>query len=797
MSKVIFTSESVGSGHPDKICDIVSDTILDAYLKEDPKSKVAIETLVTTDHMTIAGEVKSKVDLDIRTVASEVIDSIGYSKHLNLGFDSDCNKDIRVHEQSPDINQGVEKANGLQGAGDQGIMFGGAVNETPELMPLPIALSKAILLKYNKIRDKEVWYPDCKSQVSVEYDNGKPVRIDSVVISAHHSDKLSNEIVHKFLKYVIEDTLKDYGYSIEEVNLYINPTGRFVIGGPNGDTGLTGRKIIVDTYGGYFRHGGGAFCLPEYQKIDTPDGGRIPIKDIKAGDEVYIETDSYTVLNKIGAEIKKAFRLTTASGYQIDSSSDHNFAVYSKKNGLIYKPLKDLRYDDYLLKSFTPNLNRGERHKFASLIGMFIRGGYLRDGKLYLTSLIEPSKSCFNYLSSLGVPFEPTFNLPNNALAIVEIGDCEFKDYVIDSGMLDARPEYRQLPPECHDYTVEDTLDFLTGFTMVEGIKIRNSEDGDRLVYLDLNRELAYEIQRMCWNILLFFNVKLMVIPNRNIMNGSYSLELPLDNDSVSINNKVDISVHQAFNNIISSHHDNIFIPYISEVLKNEYSSNPDFKDFILSRVGTDGKPIDNPAEWNNRTVISRSKIDMFLKEGSLSEPTKLQIQDAFMYYYDPVVRIEPVGDFQMYDIEVEEAHKFSIDGYIVHNSGKDPSKVDRSGAYMCRYIAKNLVASGIADKCEVQLSYAIGVASPVSVMVETFGTSKYSPEDLEKIVRTVFQLTPQGIITELELLSGKFSYADLARNGHFGRTDVDLPWERTDKVLDIKSVIRTLSHNI
>lgn len=279
----LFTSESVSEGHPDKVADQISDAILDAILAQDPMARVACETSVTTGLVLVFGEISTTAYVDIQKVVRETIKEIGYTR-AKFGFDGDTVAVLAaIDEQSPDIAQGVNEALEIReedqkdlldeiGAGDQGLMFGFAVDETPELMPLPIALSHRLVRRLAELRkSNKLTYlrPDAKSQVTVEYgEDGQPERVDTIVISTQHDDAVDNETIHKdviekVIKEVIPAELLD-----DKTKYYINPTGRFVIGGPQGDAGLTGRKIIVDTYGGYARHGGGAFSGKDATKVD-------------------------------------------------------------------------------------------------------------------------------------------------------------------------------------------------------------------------------------------------------------------------------------------------------------------------------------------------------------------------------------------------------------------------------------------------------------------------------------------------------------------------------------------------
>ena len=284
MEKLLFTSESVTEGHPDKMCDAISDAILDACMEQDPMSRVACETASCTGFVLVTGEITTKAQLDIPSIVRKTVNEIGYND-AKTGFDGHtCAVMVALDQQSPDIAMGVDKAleakeNKMSdeqleaiGAGDQGMMFGYATNETPELMPYPISLAHKLALRLTKVRkDGTLKYlrPDGKTQVSVEYDeNGKPKRLEAVVLSTQHDEDVTQEQIHEDIKKYVFDPILPIELVDAETKFFINPTGRFVIGGPHGDAGLTGRKIIVDTYGGYARHGGGAFSGKDCTKVD-------------------------------------------------------------------------------------------------------------------------------------------------------------------------------------------------------------------------------------------------------------------------------------------------------------------------------------------------------------------------------------------------------------------------------------------------------------------------------------------------------------------------------------------------
>ena len=282
MEKRLFTSESVTEGHPDKVCDAISDAILDACMEQDPMSRVACETVCCTGFVLVTGEITTNAYVDMQKVVRDTVSEIGYTKS-EYGFDANtCAVLVAIDEQSADIAMGVDKALEAKsgsltddldtGAGDQGMMFGYATNETEEYMPYPISLAHKLALQLTKVRkDGTLKYlrPDGKSQVSVEYDEeGKPVRLEAVVLSTQHDDDVTQEQIHEDIKKYVFDPVLPAELIDDKTKFYINPTGRFVIGGPHGDAGLTGRKIIVDTYGGYARHGGGAFSGKDCTKVD-------------------------------------------------------------------------------------------------------------------------------------------------------------------------------------------------------------------------------------------------------------------------------------------------------------------------------------------------------------------------------------------------------------------------------------------------------------------------------------------------------------------------------------------------
>jgi S-adenosylmethionine synthetase len=382
--KQLFTSESVTEGHPDKVCDQISDAILDAVLTEDPEARVACETLVATGLVVISGEITTSAHVNYAEVARQTITNIGYTDPL-LGFSSEtCSVLVAINKQSPDISQTVTQSLELRsgqkdsseladsiGAGDQGLMFGYACNETPELMPLPIAIAHRLALKLSEVRKAgHLTYlrPDAKTQVTVEYDNGLPVRLDTVLISTQHEDGVTVEQIRKdLLEHVIKPVMERYILDIDDqTKIIINPSGRFVIGGPHGDAGLTGRKIIVDTYGGYARHGGGAFSGKDPTKVDRSAA----------------YAARYIAKNIVAAGLAKACEIQIS--YAIGMAHPVSVSVFTHGTGAISdEAISELITEHFDLRPWSiiqkfdlrnlPKKNKGDFYKKVAAYGHFGR----------------------------------------------------------------------------------------------------------------------------------------------------------------------------------------------------------------------------------------------------------------------------------------------------------------------------------------------------------------------------------------------------------------------------------------
>ncbi|MCX8481574.1 MAG: methionine adenosyltransferase, partial [Sediminibacterium sp.] len=404
----LFTSESVSEGHPDKVADQISDALIDHFLAFDPASKVACETLVTTGQVVLAGEVKSKVTLDVQQIARNVISKIGYNKGEYMFEANSCGILSAIHEQSSDINQGVEKINKEeQGAGDQGMMFGYATNETADYMPLALDLAHKILIELAAIRKEgklmKYLRPDAKSQVTLEYnDKNKPVRIDTIVVSTQHDDfgtdekmlaKIKNDII-KILIPRIQEKYKRYKHLFNDnIKYFINPTGKFVIGGPHGDTGLTGRKIIVDTYGGKGAHGGGAFSGKDPSKVDRSAA--------YATRHIAKNLVSAGVCDEVLVQVSYAIGVAKPTSINVNTFGTSKTTLTDEKIGKLVESIFDMR-------------------------------PYFIEQRLKLRNPIYAETAAYGHMGRKNEVIEKTFQLPNGKIkkVKVELFTWEKLDYV-------------------------------------------------------------------------------------------------------------------------------------------------------------------------------------------------------------------------------------------------------------------------------------------------------------------------------------------------------------------------------
>lgn len=571
----IFTSESVSEGHPDKVCDQISDAILDACLAQDPNSRVACECFAGKGFLVISGEITTKAVVNYDEVARNTIRRIGYVDP-ELGFSADTVAImVMINKQSPDI--ALRTGDDIGGAGDQGIMFGYACNETKELMPATLAFSNNIVKRLAELRKIEGSYankvlrPDAKSQVSIEYDeDGKIKRIDTIVVSTQHSPDYSQEEIYDFVKNVVINDCIPKRLIDENTKFFINPSGRFVIGGPMGDTGLTGRKIIVDTYGGRAAHGGGCFCVDGDTEFLTPKGWK-KIKD-------------YEPMDKVG---------------QVSSRTVNGKSIFNLE---FVKPYVYINVPAKEMKRVSVEEIEMVLSVYHDVVTFREADGFVKRNLSDLVSCVESYKECV----------------------------CGDKDFLGDAAQ-SISVEYGDIPA---------------------------------------------------------------------ILDGNMSIK------------------------------------ELKEIVSN-YSY-----DYL-------------------------SIADMKIKQ--------FKTKDGRMYCFTV-----PSGMLLL-----RRNNKVFVTG----NSGKDSTKVDRSAAYMARYFAKNVVAAGLAEQCEIELAYAIGKVEPVSVYVDTYGTGRVGDNDIAEFIKNNFDLSPSGMIKFLDLRKPQFE--QLAAYGHMGREELGVKWEDTSECDKFKTLLK------
>lgn len=733
MFKKLFTSESVSCGHPDKVADQISDAILDVYLERDADARVAVETLVTEDNVVVAGEVSSSAVItaeETDAIIRDTIREIGYDKD-EYRFNADTVKITNfIHTQSPDIAMGVDDRNGLdRGAGDQGIMFGYACNETPSYMPLTIDLANRFVRKLEQIRreGKVMTYlrPDAKSQVTVEYgEDGKPIAINTILVSTQHdefavSDKEMQERIYADVKSIlIPAVVVECSDEVQQLfgkgyTLIVNPTGRFVLGGPAGDTGLTGRKIIVDTYGGHGAHGGGAFCVDGETEYLSPDGWK-RISEYDGGQVA--QWDDYEVsfvkpfaYYKNPAE--KMYRIYSPHAYDMVLSEHHDVVFETSKGNIVKKQVKDI---------VDPAVGGIRNENFGSIPVSFTmketgKGVNLTDDQIRLQVAFCADGTLKAHTPNIRIKKQYKID---RLLMLLKNTNTEYRD--TDGG--DGARRYKFIPP-------------IQSKSLVECFKNAS---------LEQMRVIAEELPQ--WD----------------------------------------------------GNRDNVFRTTIKE--------DADFAQFIfMVAYGTRASIVFDDRLGETREMNGK----VYEYKNILYEVYRLKYQKtSFRHGSKLQITAKEVktNDGMMYCFTVPSGKlllRRNNHVFVTGNCGKDPSKVDRAGAYAARHIAKNLVAAGVCDKVLIQVSYAIGMAEPISVAVNTYGTAKngLSDETIAEIVYETFDLRPVAIEKRLKLRHPIYHLT--ASQGHFGHEPGVIPdlnpkfgigdgvdtytWEKLDYVDELK----------
>jgi len=843
----LITTEAVVPGHPDKIADIIADAVLDAALKDDKYSRVACEVFVGMGYVIVGGEITTKTWIDVNNLVRQVIKDIGYDKP-EYGFDYRTIAVFNtIHEQSPDIARGVRKtAAKKQGAGDQGISVGFACKETPELMPLPFSLAQKLAMRLTEVRKKKILpylRPDGKTQVTVEYWQGKPKRLGNIVIAAQHEPyvsikKLKSDIIKKVIKPVCQK------YLDKKTKYFINNTGRFVIGGPVSDTGMTGRKNVVDAYGPRIPIGGGSFCVHGDSLVNT-EKGLLKIKDIEKEIRkgILVKTDIHPHKAKIWYNngFKKTIKIKTQAGYEIEGTENQKIRIINENGNYIWRNSGELKKEDFVVIQckgrlfgkevdvsdfhYTYKEGTSERRK-----NKFIYPKKLTEDYAYLLGLLIGDGNCMNR-GSIWICVcenEQKKNVQNLYKRLFGrkgeiyghwafMGGVELRAYLEHLGLGYKRSWEKEVPWSVFQAPKEVVAAFLQGLFDTDGtIRISGRYDNSLDIGLySSSLKLIKQVQQLLLNFGIIAKiVKISEKGHKSFIRGrkiishypEYEVRLIGSESWRIFKNEIGFNLERK-QKILGS---------IKLDKKRDYSRIPHQKTRIkniIQKLTPQERHFQDPSKIARFTRSSEGKATKELTYTKLNEFLEsykrkfkndkdfqyLQYLEKMSHFYDRVKKIEYSFN-RVYDLFVPLRHTFIANGFVCHNSGKDPTKVDRSGAYMARYIAKNIVASGLAEKCQIELSYVIGGTEPLSVNINTFGADKMGEESklssspfavarvpeekIEKIIKKVFDLSPGGIIKQLNLL--KPIYQKTACFGHFGRNDPDFTWEKTDKTKEI-----------
>ena len=820
----LFTSESVAEGHPDKVADQISDAILDDVLRQDPSARVDAETLIMQGTVISTGQITTTAYVNVKNVVRGVLRDIGFNNARD-GLDWEtCGVLTSIEEQSPDIAMGVNRPLEEIGAGDQGLVFGYASRETSQLMPLPIMLSHGIVKGLADARHQGALpylRPDGKSQVTVEYDDGSPRRVDAVVVAAQHNESVDEaqvrkDVVEKIVKRVVPKNLID-----GDTKFIVNGTGRFVIGGTLADSGLTGRESIVDTYGGIGAHGGGCYCITGDALVNHI-GGLSRLEDLhgKVDSTLIVKTDTHPMLATEWMDngVMKTVRAVTEDGYALEGSEHQLVRVIDESGNYEWRRLDELKKRDHVAMHRKNRLFGGDvgvggfdhRHRKGTTSHSDLPlPKTVAEDYAYLMGLLVGDGCCERYdVIQVRVP-EPEMKKAVQDLSLRLFGTrgkTSGRWWSMSGAKLQAFLEYlgvdlslapeKDVPPTILNAPRAVAAAFLRGLFDADGhVGGTGTNKTSADIWLgSTSRSLISNVQALLLSFGIVSSVALFhdgrqvsEIEGRRAtsrrpehrlrIKGADSVRLFREEIGFGLPSKVRASKGLGF----ADKRDVQVVPHQRERAVRLWNRLPESaRKEDAAKIGRFARA----GGGKDTEELTYAELREFLE--TYREQLGFDADFAYLEYLLEMGHYYSRVDFtsrsvnHVFDISVPGSQTFTANGFVVHNSGKDPTKVDRSGSYMARYIAKNIVAAGLAAKCQVQIAYAIGVAKPVSFMVDTLGTGKVDDEKIAEAAGLTFDMRPGMIIKELDLL--RPIYRKTACYGHFGREDPDFTWERTDK---------------
>lgn len=820
----LFTSESVTEGHADKVSDQISDAVLDEVLGQDKKARVDCETLIMQGTVVVTGQITTSAYVNVKQVVRDVLKDIGFNNAKD-GLDWEtCGVLTSIEEQSPDIAMGVNKPPEEMGSGDQGIMFGYASEETPQFMPLPITLAHAVVKRLADVRKQGMvpyLRPDGKSQVTVEYDDGRPQRVDTVVVAAQHNEsaeetQVKEDVVEKVVKQVIPRGLID-----GDTKFIVNGTGRFVIGGTLADSGLTGRKIIVDTYGGVGAHGGGCFCITGDALVNH-SGGLSRLKDLrdKVASTLIVKTDTHPMLATDWYDngVMNTRRVVTEEGYALEGSDSQLVRVINVGGDYVWKRLDQITKGDYVaiqrrnrlfgsgvdLSKFSYDYRPGTgRHN------RFVFPDTLTEDYAYLLGLLVGDGNCMmeGGISLRVCTAERTKLVQDLFLRLFDregiilghwafVGGVELRAFLRYLGLDQSGARDKDVPRSIFEAPKGVVAAFIRGLFDTGGhIGWSGTHKDSPDIWIgSTSRHLICNVQALLLNFGIVTSVAIFsgrghtsTIRGREVASKrtEYRLRIKGTQCAATFQREIGFGLprkQEALMKLgLQKKRDKLTIPNQRLRIGRLWSKLgvEDQRDDVIKL----GRFLSQKGKATK--LFTYEKLNEFLEAygDQLSGEPDFQYLDYLgeMGHYYSRVNLVSSSVNHVFDLSVPGAETFTANGFVCHNSGKDPTKVDRSGSYMARYIAKNIVAAGLAKKCQVQIAYAIGVAKPVSFMVDTLGTGTAPDEVITNAAKKVFDMRPGIIIRDLNLL--RPIYKKTACYGHFGRDDPDFTWERIDRI--------------